>query len=100
MGSMKEVAVNAVPEGAQLVDVREDFEYAEDHAAGTIHIPMQEIPARADELDGTKEIYVICKGGGRSAQVCQYLEQSRGWDVINVEGGTDAWRAAGLPMER
>ena len=32
-------------------------------------------------------------------QVCQYLEHALGWDTINVDGGTDKWKASGLPIE-
>lgn len=96
---MKNVTVNEVPVDAQLIDVREDDEWAIDHAAGAVHIPMSEFVARAGEVDDDRDIYLICKGGGRSAQVAQYLEQKiEGIEVFNVDGGTDAWRAAGLPM--
>lgn len=100
---MREVAVTEVPKGAQLIDVREDDEFAADHAAGAVHIPMSEFPARAGEIDPDREVYVICRIGGRSAQCAQYLEEARGFDsesVINVAGGTDAWREQGLPMEQ
>lgn len=96
---MKEVQVHEVPADAQLIDVREDFEWEVDHAKGAVHIPMGDIVARTNEIDPDRDIYVICKGGGRSAQVAEYLERSLGWDAINVAGGTDAWREAGLPME-
>lgn len=97
---MKEVNPQEVPTDAQLIDVREDFEYNEDHARGVTHIPMAEIPARYKEIDVDQDIYVICKAGGRSAQVADYLENTLGWDnVINVAGGTDAWRSQGLPMD-
>lgn len=94
---MKSVSVHEVPAGAQLIDVREDDEYAVDHAAGTTHIPLSEFTERVEEIDQDRDIYVICKAGGRSMQACQYLEQARGVEAINVEGGTDAWRDAGLP---
>ncbi len=95
---MKEVAVNEVPAGAQLIDVRETDEYAEVRAQGAVNIPMSEFVGRIDEIDLDREIYVICKLGGRSAQVAEYLEQ-RGIEAINVNGGTDGWVAAGLPTE-
>jgi len=80
-----------------VVDVREPDEYAAVHAVGVIPIPMQTVPERLDELpEGT--IHLICKSGGRSGRVAAYLEQ-QGYDVVNVEGGTDAWVAAGLPTE-
>lgn len=95
---MKEVAVNEVPAGAQLIDVRETDEYAEVRAQGAVNIPMSEFVGRINEIDVDRDIYVICKLGGRSAQVAEYLEQ-RGIEAINVNGGTDGWVAAGLPTE-
>lgn len=96
---MKNVQPNEVPEGAQLIDVREKDEWAVEHAKGATHIPMSEITGRIQEIDPDKDIYVICHAGGRSMQVCQYLEHALGWDTTNVEGGTDNWKASGLPIE-
>lgn len=96
---MKNVQPNEVPEGAQLIDVRENDEWAVERAKGATHIPMSEITGRIQEIDPDKDIYVICHAGGRSMQVCQYLEHALGLDVINVDGGTDNWKAAGLPIE-
>lgn len=100
IGRMKEVNVTEVPENAQIIDVREPEEWNIDRAKGAKHIPLVHIPDRADEINPDEDIYVICKAGGRSAQAAQYLEQSRGWEAINIVGGTDAWREAGLPMEK
>ncbi|APT93288.1 sulfurtransferase [Corynebacterium phocae] len=96
---MKQVEPKNIPSGAQIIDVREDWEYATDHAKGVKHIPMGELAQRVGEIDPDQDIYVICKSGGRSAKVCAYLEQSLGWDAHNVAGGTDRWREEGLPME-
>ena len=97
---MYEVSPKDVPANAQLIDVREDDEYAVDHARGVKHIPMGDIPARYQEIDPDQDVYVICKAGVRSMQVCGYLENALGWDkIINVAGGTDAWREQGLPMD-
>lgn len=97
---MQNVQPTEVPAGAQLIDVRENDEWATVHAEGATHIPMSEITGRIQEIDPDQDIYVICHLGGRSAQVCQYLENSLGWDVINVEGGTDKWEADDLPVVR
>ncbi|WP_284864588.1 rhodanese-like domain-containing protein [Corynebacterium rhinophilum] len=97
---MKNVQPTEVPAGAQLIDVRENDEWATVHAQGATHIPMSEITGHIQEIDPDRDIYVICHLGGRSAQVCQYLENSLGWDVINVEGGTNQWEADGLPVVR
>jgi len=97
---MKEVSVDRVPAGAQLIDVREPDEYAAVRAEGAVNIPLSEFVARTDEIDPERDIYLICKSGGRSAQAGEYLEQARGWDnVINVAGGTTAWVEQGLPHQ-
>lgn len=93
---MKEVNVTEVPADAQLIDVRETDEFAEVRADNAVNIPMSEFTSRVGELDLDRDIYLICKLGGRSAQVGEYLEQ-RGIETINVAGGTEGWVAAGLP---
>ena len=94
---MKTVQVTEVPAGAQLIDVRESDEYAAGHATPAISIPMSEFPERVGEVDTSREVFVICLSGGRSAKVCEYLE-AQGISSTNVEGGTSAWQAAGLEM--
>lgn len=98
---MKEVEVQSVPEGAQLIDVREPDEFAAQRAAGAVNVPLSEFISRVGEIDPDRDIYLICKSGGRSAQAGEYLEHALGWDTsINVVGGTQAWVAAGLPSEQ
>ncbi|GAA0208156.1 rhodanese-like domain-containing protein [Corynebacterium riegelii] len=95
---MKTVQVTEVPQGIQLIDVREPDEYATTHATGAVNIPLSELVARTEEIDPDRDIYVICHAGGRSLQAAEYLENALGWDnVINVAGGTSAWVEAGLP---
>lgn len=96
---MMSVEPKDVPQGAQIIDVREDCEYATQHAVGVTHIPMGELVDRINEIDPNNDIYVICHSGQRSAQVAQYLERSLGWDVFNISGGTQRWVAQGLPVE-
>ncbi|MFE6863579.1 rhodanese-like domain-containing protein [Nocardia sp. NPDC057668] len=85
------------PPPALLLDVREDDEWSLGHAPGAIHIPMVDVPARLDELDYDSEIYVICRQGGRSIQVVQYLTHI-GFDATNVSGGMVAWQQTGRPL--
>lgn len=84
-----------------LVDVRTPAEYARGHVPGTVHIPLNTLPARASELDAYKSgpVYLICQAGGRSAQACTFLE-NQGFDVVNVMGGTGGWIAAGHEVEQ
>ncbi|MDN5756850.1 MAG: rhodanese-like domain-containing protein, partial [Micrococcaceae bacterium] len=66
MSEFETVEVTGVPAGAKVLDVREDYEWAEGHAAGAVHIPMGDIPQRLEELDPDEDTYVICRTGGRS----------------------------------
>jgi rhodanese-related sulfurtransferase len=95
------VEATAVPADGFLLDVREDDEWAAGHAEGALHIPMGQVVARFGELteavgDG-RRVHVVCRVGGRSAQVTQYLV-AQGLDAVNVDGGMLAWDAAGRPM--
>ena len=95
---MESVKVTDVPSDAQLVDVRSAAEWAEGHAAQAIHIPMEEIPVRYGDLDLDRDLYIMCRSGGRSAQVVDWLTRN-GIDCVNVTGGIIDWEAAGLPMK-
>lgn len=74
-----------------LLDVREPAEYEHCYIPGSILIPMGDIMARIAELEPDQETVVICHHGRRSHQVCLYLEQQGFSQVINLEGGVDAW---------
>ena len=81
-----------------ILDVREPFEFASGHVPGAVHLPMHLVPLRLDDIPRERPVYVICATGNRSWQVAHYLGQ-HGLTAINVDGGTAAWRAAGLTME-
>jgi rhodanese-related sulfurtransferase len=91
------VSVDQIPSGAVLLDVREPDEWAAGHVEGAVHVPMNEIPARAGELEADADLIVVCKVGGRSAQVTVWLNQ-QGYRATNLEGGMIAWAAARRPM--
>ena len=80
-----------------LLDVRENDEWQRGHAAAAQHIPMGEVPRRVGEIDRSATLYVICKAGGRSAKVAEFLARD-GFEPINVDGGMLAWAAAGRPV--
>ena len=76
-----------------LIDVRENYEYEEDHLGGLL-IPMGEIPERWQEIPRDRPVVMQCKAGGRSAQVISYLESAQGFtNLVNLEGGILAYRA-------
>ncbi|MFE9422393.1 rhodanese-like domain-containing protein [Kitasatospora sp. NPDC006697] len=88
--------VQTVPDGAALIDVREQDEWDAGHADGALHLPMSQFTARLDELP-EGPLYVVCRVGGRSAQVVQYLV-AQGREAFNVDGGMFAWEQAGRPL--
>ncbi|GAA4404278.1 rhodanese-like domain-containing protein [Tsukamurella soli] len=88
-----------VPDPAEilLLDVREDDEWARGHAPGAVHIPLGDLPARLDEIEYDRDLYVICHGGGRSERAVRYLEVN-GIEAVAVDGGMIAWVGAGRPV--
>ncbi|MCP3426730.1 rhodanese-like domain-containing protein [Rothia sp. AR01] len=89
--------VGEIPADAKILDVREDYEWAEGHIEGAQHIPMDQVPARYGEIPLDEDVYVICRSGGRSMRVTAYLNQY-GFDAFNVAGGMGAWQDAEKPM--
>lgn len=93
------ISVSDLPDDAVVVDVREDNEWQAGHAPNAIHVPMGSVPENLDALPDTDEaVPVICRSGGRSHRVVQWLVH-QGFDVINVDGGMRAWAAAGKAMK-
>jgi rhodanese-related sulfurtransferase len=77
--------------GPLVVDVREQWELGVASIPDVLHIPMGEIPARLAELDPRREIVVMCRSGGRSMQVAQFLGRNGFGKVANLTGGILAW---------
>ena len=74
-----------------MIDVREKWELDVASIPDVRHIPMGEIPARLAELDPHQEIVVMCRSGGRSMQVAQFLARNGFDNVANLTGGILAW---------
>ncbi|GIP50631.1 rhodanese-like protein [Paenibacillus sp. J53TS2] len=77
-------------ETLSLLDVREQDEWMEGHVAGAKHIPLGELDLRLNELDPNHEMIVICRSGNRSGMACEFLSE-RGFHVVNMTGGLNAW---------
>ncbi len=74
-----------------LLDVREPWEFQVARIEGSELVPMQTIPARAEELERTHPTVVICHHGTRSLQVVAFLERMGFENLHNLQGGIDAW---------
>jgi rhodanese-related sulfurtransferase len=89
-------------QGALLLDVREQEEYAEVHAPNATLIPLGQLGTRLNEIAAYKDkpIAVMCHSGKRSAKAVHLLEEAGYSQVSNVSGGIMAWEKAGLEVIR
>jgi len=78
---------------ATLLDVREEKDRKAGALEGFLHIPLEELRGRIDELDKDKPVYVHCKIGKRGYDVCRALA-SRGYKVSNLAGGYSIYENA------
>ena len=83
-----------------LLDVRQDWETRLCRLENAVHIPIEEIEMRADELSADDEIVVYCHQGVRSAAVAEYLRQRGFKNVKNLRGGLDFWARTVDPSMR
>jgi rhodanese-related sulfurtransferase len=89
-------------DGHVLIDVREDREWANGHAAGAIHLSKgvieRDIESEIPEKSTTMVLY--CGGGYRSALSAAEIQKMGYTNVISLDGGWRAWNQAGLPVEK
>ena len=77
-------------ETLHLIDVREDDEVAEGMIPEATHIKMGEIPEHLEQLNRETPYIIVCRSGGRSGRVAEYL-QNEAYDVTNMVGGMLDW---------
>ena len=82
---------------AVRIDVRSGSEYASGHIPGAMNIPLQQIEKRVADLSVNRPIALICQMGQRARVAATLLQPCR-TELLVVEGGTKAWREAGLPL--
>ena len=71
-------------ENATIVDVRTEWEFESENVAGSVNIPLHEVPARLEEFRSmAKPLLLVCHSGNRSGQACNYL-QSQGVECENA----------------
>lgn len=87
-----------------IIDVRTPVEYREVRAVVARNIPLDSLDPHQvmEQRNGSasEPLYIICKGGTRGAKAQQKFVDAGYKNVVNVEGGTEAWVAAGLPVVR
>lgn len=102
MTAVKEVDImtlaRAWESGAPVLDVREDYEFAQAHVPGAQWIPLGDLAARVAEVATDATVYVICASGNRSKRGAEILEEA-GRSAVSVADGTKGWIRAGYPAE-
>lgn len=98
--TVKETSERLSAPSAVLIDVRTPGEFSRKHAANAINLPLDTISVEKvkSATDGATEFYLICQGGKRSLAACEKLCSAGLQNITNVEGGTNAWVEAGLPV--
>ena len=86
----------------ELIDVRTPVEYREVHVDFAHNLPLDRLDAKqfASGRNPSETLYVICRSGSRGKQACEKFLAAGYTNVVNVEGGTQAWDQAGLPVVR
>jgi len=87
----------------ELIDVRTPVEYREVHVSFARNVPLDQLDVgrlMASRGDSSQPLYVICRSGSRGKQACDKFLAAGFTNVVNVDGGTQAWDQAGLPVVR
>ena len=91
-------------EGVDLIDVRTPAEFRELHVEFARNVPLDRIDPQVLQAErnghADRPLYMVCRSGSRGKQACARLTAAGVTNVMNVEGGTLACEAAGLPVVR
>lgn len=106
MPNIKEISVaetlEKIENGTPLIDVREDNEFAAEHAKGAVHIGRGVI--ERDIIgkfpDKNRELILYCGGGYRSALAADNLQKMGYTNILSMKGGWTAWQEASAPTEK
>jgi rhodanese-related sulfurtransferase len=83
-----------------VIDVREDWEWANGHIPNAKHIPLAKIISAAQQHVEGDNLVFVCEVGQRSAVAAEFAAALGKQNLYNLEGGTTAWRNAGYPVEK
>ena len=94
-------------EDIHLIDVRSSYEFNSGHVVNAQSIPLDSLSRESllmhlekAEAGSEKPLYITCKAGFRAEQAAQRLAAEGLENLVLIQGGTDAWEKAGLPVKR
>jgi rhodanese-related sulfurtransferase len=97
--SISEAAALIEREQPVILDVREPAEYASGHLPRAVSLPQADLATCLHELAAEQTYLIVCARGVRSLRAANYLSWLGFERAISMDGGTNGWRAAGLPIE-
>jgi rhodanese-related sulfurtransferase len=99
---MKTITANEakalIDQGALLIDIREPAEYAQQRIAGSVNLPLSQLPGLLPQMAG-KAVIFHCLSGKRTAMNEAKLAGCTSCEAYVLEGGLQGWRTAGLPVQ-
>jgi rhodanese-related sulfurtransferase len=84
-------------DSAQVIDVREPYEWDAGRIGGSLHIELQELRAKIAEVDTDRPVIFTCRVGGRSLMAAQAF-RGIGVDAYSMAGGLERWAAEQRPL--
>ncbi len=84
--------------GAQVIDVRQQYEWDAGRIAGTVHIEMERLVSSAESIERDRPVIFCCRVGSRSAMAARAFRGS-GYDAYSMTGGLVRWAAEERPLE-
>lgn len=82
---------------AQVVDVREPYEWEAGHIDGTRHVELERLASNSETIERGRPVVFLCRLGARSAMAAQAF-RGAGWDAWSMRGGVTLWDERGLPL--
>ncbi len=80
----------------EVLDVRRRGEYQDGHVPDAVNVPLDVLPEHVKDIDRSRTLAVICASGYRSSTAASLLQREGFAHLVNVVGGTSAWKAAGF----
>ncbi|MBI5106712.1 MAG: rhodanese-like domain-containing protein [Solirubrobacterales bacterium] len=93
-----EEAERRVQDGAQLIDVREPYEWEAGRIPGARHLELERLSSQAATIDKDAPVVFHCRAGVRSLMAAQAFRRA-GYDAYSMSGGIEQWQAEGRAFE-
>ena len=87
-------------EGVELIDVRGELEYAQEHIKGARLVPLDKVASYDFSDISDKAVVFLCRSGQRTSMASELLSLTPFKEIMLLEGGLMAWISAGLPTRK